>query len=80
MYIREIPEQYRQEVKDIMERQKTMLYMPIKDRQTLFNYYYRFIYVMHRGETVQGKIQQDIKCPSCIGKVIAYFKNVVNEW
>jgi hypothetical protein len=29
---------------------------------------------------VQGKIQQDITCGSCIGKVIAYFKNVVHEW
>jgi hypothetical protein len=80
MYIREIPEQFREEIKAIMERNKSSLYMPIKDRQTLFNYYYRFIYTMRKGESVQGKIQQDITCGSCIGKVIAYFKNVVHEW
>lgn len=80
MYIREIPEQYRQEIKAIMERQKTMLYLPYADRQTLFNYYYRFIYKLRSGETMQGKIKQDIGCGSCVGKVIHYFKNVVSEW
>lgn len=80
MYIREIPEQYREEIKAIIERQKTMLYMPYADRQTLFNYYYRFIYKIRSGETVQGKINQDIRCGSCIGKVVHYFKNAVLEW
>lgn len=80
MYIRQIPNEYRNEIKEIMVRQKTALYMPIKDRQKLFHYYYRFIYNARHGEDIQAKIKQDITCPSCIGKVISYFKNVVNQW
>jgi hypothetical protein len=80
MYIREIPEQFRPEIKAIMERQKTALYMPIADRQVLFNYYYRYIYKLRNGENIQGKIKQDITCGSCIGKVIHYFKNAVQQW
>ena len=80
MYIREIPEQYREEIKVIMERQKKMLYLPYKDRETLFNYYYRYIYRLRPNESVESKIKQDITCGSCIGKVIHYFKNIVSEW
>lgn len=80
MYIREIPEQYREEIKAIMERQKTMLYLPFADRKTLFYYYYRFIYVMRKGESVQAKIDEDLTCGSCIGNVLSYFKKAVHEW
>lgn len=80
MYIREIPEQYREEIKAIMERQKKMLYLPFADRKTLFYYYYRFIYVMRQGESLEAKIEKDLRCGSCIGKVLSYFKKTVIEW
>ena len=80
MYIREIPEQHREEIKAIMERQKKMLYLPFDDRRTLFYYYYRFIYVLRQGESFEAKIEQDLRCGSCIGKVMSYFKKTVIEW
>lgn len=80
MYIREIPEQYREEIKQIMDRGKGMIYQPIGDRKRLFYFYYRFIYNMRQGENIEAKIKQDLTCPSCIGKVMSYFKKVVHEW
>ena len=80
MNIKEIPQEYREEIKEIMERRKTMLYLPFKDRQTLFNYYYRYIYNLRKGEKVEEKIQEDIFCGNCIAKVIHYYKEIVNEW
>jgi hypothetical protein len=80
MYIREIPVEHRAEIHAIMDRQKTALYMPIADRKTLFYYYYRFIYVARAGEDVQYRMENDLRCPSCIGKVMSYFKNAVNKW
>lgn len=80
MYIREIPEQYRAEIKKIMERQKSMLYLPFADRRKLFYYYYRFIYVLRKNESLEAKIEEDLRCGSCIGKVMSYFKKTVIEW
>jgi hypothetical protein len=80
MYIREIPEQYRSEAKQIMIKNNTVLLMPREDLERLFYFYYRYIKVLRRGEKVEPMIKKDLGCIACRGKVIMYFKNNFQEW
>jgi hypothetical protein len=75
MYIREIPEQDRAEVLDIMTRNKSNMLFNDADLRRLFYLYYRYIKTLGRGETVEKRMQKDLSCPACKGKVIMYFRN-----
>jgi hypothetical protein len=76
MYIREIPSEHVEEVKQIMARNKTSMMIPYEDLARLFYFYYRFIKVFQRGENVKNRMKKDLGCPSCKGKVIMYFRNL----
>lgn len=80
MYIREIPNEYRDLVKQIMTKQQTNFILSGNDKETLFNLYYRYIVKLRQGETVESRMRQDFNCSACIGKVIHYFKNAVLQW
>ena len=76
MYIREIPAEYVEEVKQIMARNKTSMMIPYEDLARLFYFYYRFIKVFQRGENVEKRMKKDLSCSACKGKVIMYFRNL----
>ena len=76
MYIREIPSEHVEEVKQIMARNKTSILIQYEDLTRLFYFYYRFIKVLQRGENVEKRIKKDLSCPSCKGKVLMYFRNL----
>jgi len=78
MYVREVPVEYREEIKSIMQNMQTM--PAYKDIERLFYVYYRYIKVLQRGENAEKRMKKDLSCPSCKGKVIYYFKNIVSEW
>jgi hypothetical protein len=78
MYVREVPQEYREEIKNIMQNMQTM--PAYKDIERLFYFYYRYIKVLQRGENAEKRMKKDLSCPSCKGKVIYYFKNIVLEW
>lgn len=80
MYIREIPEQYRDEVKQIMLKPSMSLLPDVTDLKRLFYLYYRYIKVIRKGENVQKMMDKDLGCPACKGKVIMYFRNIVHQW
>jgi hypothetical protein len=78
MYVREIPDENREEIKGII---KQMQILPTyKDLERLFYFYYRYIKILSKGENAEKRMRKDLSCPSCKGKVIFYFKNIVNEW
>lgn len=76
MYIREIPAEYLPEVKQIMERNKSAMLIPYEDLKRLFYFYYRFIKVLQRGENAEKRMNKDLNCSACKGKVIMYFRNL----
>lgn len=76
MYIREIPIEHLQEVKDIMERNKSNLLINGEDLKRLFYFYYRFIKVFNRGQDPIKQMNKDMSCRACKGKVIMYFRNL----
>lgn len=78
MYVREIPEEYREEVKEIIGR-ITMI-PKREDMERLFYLYYRYIKVISRGEDPIKRMKKDLNCGSCRGKVLYYFRNIVSEW
>lgn len=80
MYIREIPDENRQEVKDIMLRTESSILILREDLERLFYLYYRYIKVLQRGENMQKRMSKDLSCSACKGKVIMYFRNIVNQW
>jgi hypothetical protein len=76
MYIREIPAEHVEEVKQIMARNKTSMLIAYEDLARLFYFYYRFIKVFQRGENVEKRMKKDLSCSACKGKVIMYFRNL----
>jgi hypothetical protein len=78
MYIREIPDEFREEIKIIVANMQ-MLPKPA-ELQRLFYFYYRYVKKLQRGENMLKRMQKDLSCPACKGKVLYYFKNIVNEW
>jgi hypothetical protein len=80
MYIREIPVNDRSEVKEIMKRNESVLLMPRPDLERLFYLYYRYIKVLQKGEDLQKRIKNDLSCIACKGKVILYFRNIIQDW
>ncbi len=76
MYIREIPAEFMPEVREIMERNKSIMLISFADLERLFYFYYRFIKVIRKGENFQKLIKKDLTCPACKGKVIMYFRNL----
>lgn len=80
MYIREIPEEYRKEVLEIMERNSTILLFSRPDLERLFYLYYRYVKVLKPYEQFEKLMKNDLNCRACKGKVIMYFKNIVHEW
>lgn len=78
MYIREVPKEYREEVKNIIAN---ISMIPKKsDMDRLFYLYYRYIKVLSKGEDAEKRMKKDLNCGSCRGKVLYYFRNIVNEW
>jgi hypothetical protein len=78
MYVREIPEEYREEIKKIVVNMQIL--PTFQDLERLFYFYYRYIKVLSRGEDAEKRMRKDLSCAACKGKVLYYFKNIVNEW
>jgi hypothetical protein len=78
MYTREIPIENRAEIKEIMSRMTMLPARP--DLERLFYLYYRYVKVISKNENAQKRMQNDLNCGSCRGKVIMYFRNIVDQW
>jgi hypothetical protein len=80
MYSREIPEEYRAEVKQIMQKPSMSMLPEMTDLKRLFYLYYRYIKVLHKNEDAKKRMNKDLGCPACKGKVIMYFRNIIHQW
>lgn len=76
MYIRQIPNEHLAEVREIMQRNKSVLLMPYADLKRLFYFYYRFVKVVRRGQDAIKLMEKELGCPACKGKVIMYYRNL----
>jgi hypothetical protein len=76
MYIRQIPDEHLAEVREIMQRNKSVLLMPYTDLKRLFYFYYRFVKVIRNGQDAIKLMEKELSCPACKGKVIMYFRNL----
>lgn len=81
MYIREIPVEYREEIKEIVKRnQNTVIRFGHLDLLKLMRYYYRFVGKLIAGKDLEQTVKQNINCGVCVGDVQKYFKEKVREW
>jgi len=81
MYIREIPEEHRQEIIDIVNKNKgNVIRFGHLDLVKLFTYYYRFIGSLRPGKDVRQTVMIEMQCGKCIARVQKYFLSKVKEW
>jgi hypothetical protein len=81
MYIREIPVELRQEIKEIVQRNKgNVIRFGHLDLLKLFKYYYRYVGTLRSGLTIDQMVMKEIQCGKCVGTIQRYFINEVSKW
>jgi hypothetical protein len=80
MYKYELPEELREDVKAVFERNASRLIPSTDDLLYLMNLYYRYCVRLSRGQTVENEVKVGINCSKCKGKVLYYFKNEIRTW
>jgi hypothetical protein len=81
MYIREIPEEHRKEIIEIVNRNKgSVIRFSHLDLIKLFTYYYRYIGNLRPGKDVRQTAMIEMQCGKCVGRVQKYFINEVAKW
>jgi len=80
MYGYELPEELREDVKAVFERNKDRLIPNDTDFRYLMGLYYRYCVRLSQGQTVAHKVKKGMTCMACKGKVIYYFKNQLTQW
>jgi hypothetical protein len=80
MFNREIPEEFRQDIINVVQRNSGRIIFARLDLIYCMTMYYRFVGKVYADETVEECVERDMKCPNCKGKIQAYFKNAVNTW
>jgi hypothetical protein len=81
MYIREIPEEHRAEIIEIVNRNKgSVIRFGHLDLVKLFTYYYRYIGNLRANKDLRQTVMLEMQCGKCVGRVQSYFVAKVKEW